>query len=414
MYLSKPIKIAIIGGVLVVAVPPVIGAFTNPNTINAAQGYGKEAQKALATVGSDSSSNTSSSSSSNANPSSASSSASSDSSSTANSSQVRQLTKAYVALGKGTSPDNIDAVKKALLVDDNTTTLTTDANDVKQYTDVGTSDSSVHSSSSIIPGASGSGISVKIVDFNGNNNITEITPAQYAMVAQMAGLKDVVITVTADQPISGHGALAGLYKALAADGIAVSNRNSQVANGMLDATNDAIEANPSDQQSDYSQKLSGAILTASADMNGDPDKAQSALDSALKSAGVTVPASSEDKIVKQLQEFATTPVGSSKGYKDLVSDTADSLLSGNYTKDVNGQIKSVTGYGENVFEKVGSSFKRGWIQIGHWIENGWTSITTAGKGKTTESNADSNSSSSVSSSSNSTATTNGDNVSSSH
>ena len=70
------------------------------------------------------------------------------------------------------------------------------------------------SSVAIAPGDPGSGVKANIKDYNGSNNITQVTSQQYAMVAQMAGVTDVSIVVTANRPVSGESALTGVYKGL--------------------------------------------------------------------------------------------------------------------------------------------------------------------------------------------------------
>lgn len=64
----------------------------------------------------------------------------------------------------------------------------------------------------ITPADPGSGVKVNIENYEGDNNITEVTTQQYAMVAQIAG-----VTCNYCCPTSGKFALAGVYKALATD-----------------------------------------------------------------------------------------------------------------------------------------------------------------------------------------------------
>ena len=94
--------------------------------------------------------------------------------------------------------------------------------------------------------------------FNGEDNITKVTAQQYAMVAQMAGVTDVTITVSANRAVSGESALTGVYKAIAADGVSLNEQNTQSANQMLTATNGAIEANKDDSK--YPGKLMAALV----------------------------------------------------------------------------------------------------------------------------------------------------------
>jgi len=81
-----------------------------------------------------------------------------------------------------------------------------------------TSNSGVWSSALIQKTSSGSGINVKLVNYNGKNNITTITADQYRNAAVTAGISDADIYVTSATPIDGSGALAGIYAAYANSG----------------------------------------------------------------------------------------------------------------------------------------------------------------------------------------------------
>ncbi len=162
--------------------------------------------------------------------------------------QTKALSKPYVVYGSGLASEDKDAVSKALDVQSNYQSLTVTGSDYGTYINsAGTSDASMISSVSLAPADPGTGVKVNIADYNGQNNITQVTSQQYAMVATMAGVKDVIITVTADKTVSGESALTGVYKALAADGLTLNQQNTQVANGIMDATQPAINQNKDDK-----------------------------------------------------------------------------------------------------------------------------------------------------------------------
>jgi len=177
----------------------------------------------------------------------------------ADSSTTKALSKAYVVYGAGSS--NQSQIASTLGVTDTYTKLTTTGADASYIGLSGIADSAMISSVALAPAEPGTGTLVNIKDFNGANNITKITSQQYAMAATMAGVQDVIITVTANQPVSGEAALAGVYKALATDGIQVDSQNTQAANSVMDATSGAIDANKDD--SSYAGKLTSAVTTTS-------------------------------------------------------------------------------------------------------------------------------------------------------
>ena len=179
------------------------------------------------------------------------------STSSASSTQTHTLNKSYVVYGAGAADK--DELSNILGVNNDFTTLTATASDYQKYINANdsTTNAAMVSSVSIVPTDPGSGVKVNIKKFNGQSNITKVTAQQYAMVAQMAGVTDVTITVSANRPVSGESALTGVYKALSEDGINLNNQNTQSANQMLSATNDAIDANKND--SSYPGKLMAAV-----------------------------------------------------------------------------------------------------------------------------------------------------------
>lgn len=172
------------------------------------------------------------------------------------SSQVHTLSKSYVVYGAGASQQS--TLSTILGVTNNYQQLTTTGADAAQYLGLsGVADSAMISSVAVAPAEPGTGILVNIKNFNGQNNITQVTSQQYSMAATMAGVKDVIITVSANQPVSGEAALAGVYKALSTDGATIDPTNTTAANNVMSATQSAINANPNDNS--YAGKLTSAV-----------------------------------------------------------------------------------------------------------------------------------------------------------
>ena len=112
-------------------------------------------------------------------------------------------------------------------------TITVTGSDLVKYLnpsgDNFTTSSGVWSSAMIQKTNSGSGINVKILDYNGKNNITTITANQYKNAALTAGITDANIYVTSAIPIDGSGALAGVYAAYAKNGNALNQKQVNAA-----------------------------------------------------------------------------------------------------------------------------------------------------------------------------------------
>lgn len=250
------------------------------------------------------------------------------SSSSDSTSQTHTLKQSYVVYGAGASDKS--ELNNVLAVGDNFKSLTATAADYQKYINPSgsTTDAAMVSSVSIVPTDPGSGVQVNIKKFDGDNNITKVTAQQYAMVAQMAGVTDVTITVSANRAVSGESALTGVYKAIAADGVNLNSQNTQSANKMLSATSGAIEANKDD--SSYSGKLMAAVGNTTKTINKEKRQGnnlnqteiRTTLNQNLQSQNIY----NETKnyvtpIVNALVQFNNSPISSSKDYSTHVSDT---------------------------------------------------------------------------------------------
>ena len=242
--------------------------------------------------------------------------------------QTHTLKKSYVVYGAGAADK--DELNQVLAVGDDFTNLTATASDYQKYINPNgsTTNAAMVSSVSIVPTDPGSGVQVNVKKFNGDNNITKVTAQQYAMVAQMAGVTDVTITVSANRPVSGESALTGVYKAIAADGVDLDSQNTQSANQMLDATNGAIEANKDD--SSYPGKLMAAVGDTTKSINQQkkqgetPTKTeiQNTFNQNLQERNIYNQTKNyTGPIVNALVQFNNSPISASKDYSFHVSDT---------------------------------------------------------------------------------------------
>jgi len=128
-----------------------------------------------------------------------------------------------------------------------------------------TSSSGVWSSAMIEKTSSGSGINVKILDYNGRNNITTITADQYKNAALTAGIADANIYITSATPIDGSGALAGIYAAYAKDGNQLNTKQVSAAQNELSTLSGITKDNQNkDGYSDA--QLNNAVAGAKKDM----------------------------------------------------------------------------------------------------------------------------------------------------
>jgi len=292
--------------------------------------------------------------------------------------QTTALSKSYVVYGAGMASSAQSKVDSALGVTSSYTSLTSTASDYATYiSSDGTTDSAMISSVAIAPAASGTGVKVNIVKYDGNSNISKVTAQQYAMVATMAGVNDVIITVTANQSVTGEAALAGVYKALATDGIQLSTQNTTAANSVLDATQTAIDDNSDDSK--YSGELMAAVGEVSSDLAKDrqdngttssQSEVKAQLETALKKYNIEDKTSSTSVtlIVNALIQVQKAPVSTTKSYIDNASNIADSLK--NSAGDAMSKLSDFANSadGRALMSKYGNVFQKIWNKMVLWIQ----------------------------------------------
>lgn len=295
-----------------------------------------------------------------------------ESSSSTSSQQTHTLNKSYVVYGAGAADKS--ELNNVLAVDDNFTTLTATASDYQKYINPNgsTTNAAMVSSVAIVPTDPGSGIKVNVKKFNGDDNITKVTAQQYAMVAQMAGVTDVTITVSANRPVSGESALTGVYKAIAADGVSLDAQNTQSANQMLGATNSAIAANKDDNS--YPGKLMAAVGDTTKSINQQKKQGttptqsdiQTTFDQKLKARDIYDETKNhEQPIINALIQFNNSPISSSKDYSSHVTDTINNVK--NSSGDVMNKAKQFLNSKDG--QEVQKQAQSWWTRFVNWLRS---------------------------------------------
>lgn len=166
------------------------------------------------------------------------------------------LKKIFLFKGADLNQKQLDETKDLLGVDNDVTTYKVDYNDVIRYT--GTEYDFIHSSAYIQPKTFGRGVDVEIET---PENITRITREQYMNAAITAGIQDATIKIAAIDPVTGEGALTGIYKAYEAQGNTLNQKDIQHAHQEMNDLANISEANA--QKEGYSDE---ALNQAIADM----------------------------------------------------------------------------------------------------------------------------------------------------
>lgn len=207
---------------------------------------------------------------------------------------TQKLSKTYLVYGSGVT--NKSKVKKVLTESvphiGKIQELTINANQLYQYTGTTEIDNSnIHFATLVTPGQHNSGVKVNIIDYNDNNNINQVTAQQLALAAEIAGVRDVVINITADSQISGQDALSAVYLALQNDKLNISQKNINAANMVLASVQKAVQSN-SDKT--LNEKLQNKLLTAvsktiqrTIGKNASRDKVSQAFEDQLQDLSIT-------------------------------------------------------------------------------------------------------------------------------
>ncbi|MGV3245134.1 DUF1002 domain-containing protein [Staphylococcus sp. 11262D007BW] len=126
--------------------------------------------------------------------------------------------------GADLNDEQLKETKAELKVDDDVTNYDVSSTDVVRYT--GTEYDYIHSSAVIIPNKIMRGVDVEIET---PDMITRITKEQYMNAAITAGIQDAKIKIASIDPVSGEGALSGIYKAYEEQGQTLNQQDIQNA-----------------------------------------------------------------------------------------------------------------------------------------------------------------------------------------
>lgn len=264
-----------------------------------------------------------------------------------------------VTLGTSLTDSQKDGTLKILtapLNGGNYQTITVTGSDLVRYLnpsgDNFTTSSGVWSSAMIQKTSSGSGINVKILDYNGKNNITTITANQYKNAALTAGITDANIYVTSAIPIDGSGALAGVYAAYAKNGNALNQKQVNAAQDEMNTLSGITQDNK-DKKGYSDAQLNNAVAGAKSEM---AKQGQNISDSQIRDIvnnqininhlGNTINNNQKNQIVNLLIEIRDSGALKSSSFKGQASKLSS-------------QIKNSA---KNIFNKFNTPENRSWLQ----------------------------------------------------
>ncbi len=264
-----------------------------------------------------------------------------------------------VTLGTSLTDSQKDGTLKILtapLNGGNYQTITVTGSDLVRYLnpsgDNFTTSSGVWSSAMIQKTSSGSGLNVKILDYNGKNNITTITANQYKNAALTAGITDANIYVTSAIPIDGSGALAGVYAAYAKNGNALNQKQVNAAQDEMNTLSGITQDNK-DKKGYSDAQLNNAVAGAKSEM---AKQGQNISDSQIRDIvnnqininhlGNTINNNQKNQIVNLLIEIRDSGALKSSSFKGQASKLSS-------------QIENSA---KNIFNKFNTPENRSWLQ----------------------------------------------------
>ncbi|MCH4003706.1 MAG: DUF1002 domain-containing protein [Lactobacillus crispatus] len=235
-------------------------------------------------------------------------------------------------------------------------TITVTGSDLVKYLnpsgDNFTTSSGVWSSAMIQKTSSGSGINVKILDYDSKNNITTITANQYKNAALTAGISDANIYVTSAIPIDGSGALAGVYAAYAKNGNALNQKQVNAAQDEMNTLSGITQDNKN--KKGYSDaQLNNAVAGAKNEM---AKQGQNITDSQIRDIvnnqininhlGDTINNNQKNQIVNLLIEIRDS----------------GALKDGNFKQQASKLSSQIQNGAKNIFNKFNTQENRNWLQ----------------------------------------------------
>ncbi len=222
-----------------------------------------------------------------------------------------------------------------------------------------TTNSGVWSSAMIQKTAQGSGINVRILDYQGRNNITTITANQYKNAAVTAGIADANIYVTSAVPIDGSGALAGVYAAYSKTG---ENLNQSQVNAAQDemGTLSKITKENKDKDGYSDAQLNNAVAGAKQEMgkvgnNISDSQIRDIVNNQINinHLGDTINNNQKQQIINVLIEIRNSGALKDNKFKEQAG-----AVSENIKKNA-----------KNIFDKINTQENR------NWLERMWDNVT---------------------------------------
>lgn len=201
---------------------------------------------------------------------------------------------------------DLQQTENDLGVDDNYETYDVNVNDVSNYIPNSSNLSYIYSSATIEHKKWGKGVDVKI---DTPDNITKVTSEQYQNAAITAGIKNAEIHIASVEPVTGEGALAGIYKAYEEKGNDLNNEDIQNSNQEM---NDL-----------------GTISEENKGKDGYSDEALNASIADIKEQLADIKQNQDKQITQQQVEDTVNKVLDERGLSEILTENQIQMINNN-------------------------------------------------------------------------------------
>lgn len=256
-----------------------------------------------------------------------------------------------VVYGGSLSESEKASVKNSLDITNNSDIqeITITGADIAKYIENGNSNARLYSSAKIIPKDPGSGLVINIVT---PENITEVTADMYSNAMLTAGIEDATVEVAAPKKVTGHSALAGIYKAYeVTTGKKLDKDRTDVANQELSVATDIAQNSGVDNEK-VSQLLTDIKKQIAEQKPATKEDVEKIVDEQLKKLEINLSDKDRQLLIDLMDKISKLNIDFSKWstqLNDLSGNIKDQL------NKINDDIKSDSGFWASVksfFQKI--------------------------------------------------------------
>lgn len=252
---------------------------------------------------------------------------------------------------------DLQQTENDLGVDDKYETYNVNVNDVSNYIPNSSNLSYIYSSATIEHKKWGKGVDVKI---DTPDNITKVTSEQYQNAAITAGIKNAEIHIASVEPVTGEGALAGIYKAYEEKGNDLNTEDIQNSNQEM---NDL-----------------GTISEENKGKDGYSDEALNASIADIKEQLADIKQNQDKQITQQQVEDTVNKVLDERGLSEILSNNQIQMINNNMVNVAN----------SNALTSDPKAFKQNAKDVLKNIEKNSDDLLNKGKDKAKDLNTEEN------------------------